>query len=298
MPAIQVNGVTYFYNLTGEKTPTLSLSKRPALSLPKWPLLILLHGFTGSSQNWQTLLPSLTPHHQILTIDILGHGRSASPPDPTRYHIAQVAADIVALLNLLHQQTPQFNQPAHLLGYSMGGRLALYLAAYYPQRFRSLILESASPGSKTEAERADRRQRDNALADRIEREGIESFVDFWESLPLWVSQKQLSSEMRVNLRQQRLQNNPIGLANSLRGMGTGTQPSLWQKLPNLSLPVLLLTGELDEKFCGIEEEMAALLPQAKQITVSGAGHTIHLEKPTQYTQNVVSFLKNIEGNYG
>ncbi len=112
MPEIQVNGVSYFYELTGEKR-SLSLSK-----------CILLHGFTGSSQNWQTLLPSLTPHFQILTLDILGHGRSASPPDPTRYHMAQVAADSALLL--LDQQT---DQPAHLLGYSMGGRLALYLAA-------------------------------------------------------------------------------------------------------------------------------------------------------------------------
>ncbi len=77
-------------------------------------------------------------------------------------------------------------------------------------------------------------------------------------------------------------------------MGTGAQPSLWQKLPDLSLPVLLLTGELDPKFCGIGKEMAPLFPQAKHITMSGAGHTMHLEKPTQYTQTVVSFLENIE----
>jgi 2-succinyl-6-hydroxy-2,4-cyclohexadiene-1-carboxylate synthase len=279
MPEIQVNSVSYFYELTEEQR---------SLSLPK---CILLHGFTGSSQNWHPLLPTLTSHFQILTLDILGHGRSASPPDPTRYHIAQVAADIVALLDQLT------DQPAHLLGYSMGGRLALYLAAHYPQRFRSLILESASPGLKTEAERADRRQRDNALADRIERDGLEAFVDFWESLALWDSQEQLSADIRANLRQQRLQNNPMGLTNSLRGMGTGAQPSLWEKLAEISVPVLLLTGELDYKFCGIGEEMASLLPQAKHHTISGAGHTIHLEKPTQYSQAMVSFLKNIEENH-
>ena len=279
MPEIQLNNVPYFYELTGEKTSALGLSK--------CPVLILLHGFTGSSQNWQSFLPALTPHFQILIIDILGHGRSASPPDPSRYHITQVAADIITLLDQLT------DQPIHLLGYSMGGRLALYLAAHYPQWFRSLILESASPGLKTEAERADRRQRDNALADRIEREGLEAFVDFWESLSLWDSQKQLTPEIRAQLRQQRLQNNPSGLANSLRGMGTGAQPSLWQMLSEITMPILLLTGELDHKFCTIGEEMAPLLPQAQHITIPGAGHTIHLEKPTHYTQTVVSFLKNI-----
>lgn len=276
MPEIQLNGISYFYELSGEKR---------SLSLPK---CILLHGFTGSSHNWQSLIPSLTPHFQVLTLDILGHGRSDSPSDPTRYQMAQAAADIITLLDLLDQQT---DQPTHLLGYSMGGRLALYLAAHYPERFRSLILESASPGLKTEAEREERRQRDNALADRIERDGIESFVDFWESLSLWASQEQLSADTRIRLHQQRLQNNSTGLANSLRGMGTGVQPSLWENLTDLTLPTLLMTGELDKKFVGIAQEMAPLLPQASHITIPNAGHTIHLEKPTQYTRTVVSYLK-------
>jgi 2-succinyl-6-hydroxy-2,4-cyclohexadiene-1-carboxylate synthase len=275
MTEIELNNVSYFYEAWREERP----------------LLILLHGFTGSSQNWKPLLPSLTSHCQILTLDILGHGRSASPPDPTRYHMAQVAADIVTLLNLLT------DQPAHLLGYSMGGRLALYLAVHYPERFASLILESASPGLKTDAEREERCQQDNTLANRIEREGIEAFVNFWESLPLWDSQKQLSPEIRAKLRQQRLQNNASGLANSLRGMGTGVQPSLWQNLPDFHLPTLVMTGELDKKFMGIAQEMMPLLPQANHVTAHDAGHTIHLEKPTQYTQTVVSFLKNAVDNH-
>jgi len=279
MPEVQVNGVSYYYERTSENQ---------SLRQAQCPLLILLHGFTGSSQNWQPLLPALTPHFQVLIPDILGHGRSASPEDPTRYQIAQVAADILTLLDL------HTGQPAHLLGYSMGGRLALYLAVHYPERFASLVLESASPGLKSEAERAARRQSDNALADRIEREGIEAFVDDWESLPLWSSQQHLSLETRAALRQQRLQNNPTGLANSLRGMGAGAQPSLWQNLQDVGLLVLLLTGESDQKFGGIGKEMAPLLPQASHVTMPDAGHTIHLEKPTPYSQTVVSFLKNIE----
>jgi 2-succinyl-6-hydroxy-2,4-cyclohexadiene-1-carboxylate synthase len=192
-----------------------------------------------------------------------------------------------SLITLLDRRT---SQPAHLLGYSMGGRLALYLAVHYPHRFRSLILESASPGLKTEAEREARRQRDNALSKRIERDGITAFVDFWESLPLWASQSKLPPETRARLRQQRLQNNPAGLANSLRGMGTGVQPSLWQKLPEVPLPVLLLTGALDRKFVGIAQEMAPLFPQAQHVTIPDAGHTIHLERPETFLQTAVSFL--------
>ncbi len=277
MTEIQLNGISYFYEITDQKrTPRHA----------QYPILILLHGFTGSSQNWQPLLPNLTPHFQILTLDILGHGRSASPPDSTRYQMVNIAADIVALLDKLT------SQPVHLLGYSMGGRLALYLAVHYPGRFSSLILESASPGLKTEAERAERRQRDNALADRIEREGVPAFVDFWETLALWHSQKQLPSDIRTRLRQQRLQNNPLGLANSLRGMGTGVQPSLWEQLPDLQMPTLLLTGELDKKFVGIAQEIAQLSYHIDHIVIPDVGHTVHLEMPTLYMETVVSFLKS------
>ena len=255
-----------------------------SLAQRKRPFLLLLHGFTGSAQSWQPLLPALTPRFQVITPDILGHGRSPSPPSPGPYQMATVAASLITLLDR------HTSQPAHLLGYSMGGRLALYLAANYPHRFRSLILESASPGLKTEAEREARRQQDNALAGRIERDGIAAFVNFWESLPLWASQSQLPPETRARLRQQRLQNNPAGLANSLRGMGTGVQPSLWQKLPEVTLPVLLLTGELDHKFVGIARKMAPLFPQAQHIIMPNAGHTIHLERPEAYLQTAVSFL--------
>lgn len=274
----KINGISYFHDIT-DRTPLLPQAPSP--------LLLLLHGFTGSCQNWQPLLPGLTPHFQVLTLDILGHGRSASPPDPTRYQMANIANDIVALLD---QHT---SQPVHLLGYSMGGRLALYLVVHFPERFASLILESASPGLQTEAEQAARRQHDNALADRIEREGVPAFVDFWETLSLWDSQKQLPPNKLTRIRQQRLQNNPTGLANSLRGMGTGVQPSLWPRLPDLQTPTLLLTGALDKKFVGIAQDMAQLSCQTNHVILSDAGHTIHLEKPTQYTQTVISFLKNI-----
>lgn len=270
MPTIQLNGESYYYEVNGEKRP----------------FLLLLHGFTGSSQNWQPLLPRLTSQFTVLTLDILGHGRSASPADPTRYHMEKIAADIS---HFLQQHT---DQPAHLLGYSMGGRLALFLAVHYPDQFQSLVLESASPGLKTAVEQDERRQRDNALADRIEQKGIPAFVDFWESLPLWTSQEQLPPDVRAQLRELRLQNNPVGLANSLRGMGTGVQPSLWTKLPEVNLPVLLLTGEMDKKFVGIAQEMVSFIPKAEHNTMSDAGHTIHLEKPAQYCQTVVSFLKN------
>jgi len=269
MVKLAVRDVTYSFEIAG------SGEKRP---------LLLLHGFTGSSRNWEPVLPELAARFMVIAVDLLGHGRSAAPTRPARYMIEAAAADLIDLLDQLAiEQTS-------LLGYSMGGRLALYLAAQYPQRFQALILESASPGLKEKAEQIERRQRDNELAARLEREGLEAFVDYWESLPLWASQEQLAEEVRAGLRRLRLQNDPVGLANSLRGMGTGAQPSQWNRLSKLRLPVLLLAGELDSKFVAINQEMARLIPGAWLEIVPEAGHTVHLERPSRYAKLVRAFL--------
>lgn len=248
------------------------------------PALLLLHGFTGSSQNWADHIPVFSKQFSVISVDILGHGRSASPPDPNRYTMSHVAADLIALLDAW-----QIEQTA-LLGYSMGGRLALYLACHYPHRFSHLILESSSPGLDRAETRAERRRSDEALADWIEANGIETFVDRWEALPLWASQQQLSAEVRQRLRQQRLKNNPTGLANSLRGMGTGAQPSLWAQLPALTLPTLLIVGELDTKFVAINQQMEKQLANGRLYIIPQAGHTTHLERPSAFQAVVTNFL--------
>jgi 2-succinyl-6-hydroxy-2,4-cyclohexadiene-1-carboxylate synthase len=169
----------------------------------------------------------------------------------------------------------------------MGGRLALYTAFIYPARVKRLILESASPGLKTSVEREARVASDNALADRIEMEGIEAFADTWTNLPLFATQ---SSEVRQRLHDQRLHNNPLGLANSLRHMGTGVQPPLWNALPLIGITTLLLCGALDPKFSAINAEMHTLIPRSTLITVSDAGHTIHAEQPARFQAEVLRFL--------
>ena len=248
------------------------------------PVLVLLHGFTGSATSWGTLLndPALSGM-RIIALDLLGHGQSDAPEDPQRYHIEYCQADIIGILQTLGIKRGE----AILLGYSMGGRIALYCAfSYY---FRALILESASPGLATFTERAQRRASDDALAERIEREGIEAFVNYWEQLPLFASQSNLPIECRNAQRAQRLNNRAHGLANSLRGIGTAVQPPLYQRLPELTLPVLLITGELDNKFCTIGQRMAQQLPQAQLQIVPDAGHTVHLEQPERFVTLVHKF---------
>ena len=249
------------------------------------PALVLLHGFTGSAASWGKHLDVFAEAGlRVVALDMLGHGRSDVPEKPSRYRIHECCEDILAIMHILDIHEGE----ATLLGYSMGGRIALYTA--FSGFFRSVILESASPGIADEDERYRRYRSDNALADFIEREGLATFVEVWERIPLFESQKQLSPEARAALHEQRMKNSELGLANSLRGIGTGEQPSLHARLPELTLPVLLIAGQLDGKFSSIAKEMAAALPHAQLAIVPDAGHTVHLEQPAQFDTLVLDFL--------
>ncbi|MFN8503835.1 2-succinyl-6-hydroxy-2,4-cyclohexadiene-1-carboxylate synthase [Kouleothrix sp.] len=248
--------------------------------------LLMLHGFTGSSATWRPLVGRLGPGIRSIAVDLIGHGKSSAPARAARYSMARCVADLLALLDKLNIAR------ATVLGYSMGGRVALQLAAAAPQRVEALVLESASPGLASADERAARAAADDALADTIEREGLAAFVDYWEQLPLWASQAALPPEARARLRAQRLRNNPRGLANSLRGMGAGRQTSLWEQLGALGMPALLLAGALDGKYSAIARRMAGAMPRARLAIVPDAGHAIHLEQPDVFIEQVADFLRS------
>jgi 2-succinyl-6-hydroxy-2,4-cyclohexadiene-1-carboxylate synthase len=255
----QINGVTYAFDVMGQGET-----------------LLLLHGFTGSRQQWQEIAETLASDYRVISVDLLGHGETDSPADSSRYTIDHAATDLVTIASHLDAG------PLHLLGYSMGGRLALYTAIHYADHVRSLLLESASPGLESEAERDARRAQDEALADRIEHEGMDWFAAYWGNLSLWDSQRALPRAIRDGLDEQRRSNHPAGLANSLRGMGTGNQPSLWDNLEALAMPVTLIAGELDTKFVSINEQMQGGIPGATCFIVPGTGHNVHLEQLDKY----------------
>jgi len=250
--------------------------------------LLLLHGFTGSAATWAPLISALPSHFRTIALDLIGHGRSDSPPDAGRYHMTRCVADLLAILDVLEIVRTD------VLGYSMGGRVALHLATAAPERVGALVLESSSPGIADAAERHARITADEALADLIEREGLEAFVERWEHLPLFASQSALPEDTRARLHAQRLRNDPLGLANSLRGMGAGQQEPLWDRLGGLNVRTMLIAGELDTKYRAFAGEMLALLPNAHAVIVPGAGHAVHLEQPQAFTKNVLAFLDTEE----
>lgn len=248
--------------------------------------LVLLHGFTGNAYSWRKLKTFFTEITKVFAIDIVGHGKTDAPADISRYTIESAARDI----DLIFEQL-KIDQ-ADVLGYSMGGRLALTFALKYPNKVGKLILESASPGLEEEGQQAARRIQDEKLAMRIQEDGIPSFIEYWGNIPLFDTQKRLAENIRIEMRNQRLANSQIGLINSLKGMGTGSQPSWWNMLDELSMPVLLLTGSLDEKFCQIAERMHGIMKNARRITISDCGHAIHVEKPKIFGTIVSEFLSN------
>lgn len=257
----------------------------------KGEAVLLLHGFTGDSGTWTSLGKSLERNFHVLKPDIIGHGASEAPNDPGRYSMDNAAADIASILEQAGIQQ------VHVVGYSMGGRLALFFACRYPEKVASLVLESSSPGLKSAEERVARRKHDDLLAQKILDEGMEAFVDYWESIPLFASQKRLSPKLFRAQRSQRLDNRPLGLANSLRGMGTGSQPSMWDCLKNLDMPVLLICGELDQKFCAIANDMNSRLPDCELVVIENAGHAIHVEEAKIFDTIVTEFLIRKSSTY-
>lgn len=227
------------------------------------PTIVLLHGFTQTGGSWAATIAALGERYRALAPDIRGHG-SRCAAEPVTFDA--VAADVLALAP----------ERFALAGYSMGGRIALDVALRAPGRVSRLILIGASPGLRDGEERRARRVADEALADRLGREGIEAFAAEWAALPLLADQPH---EVAAAARAERLRQSPAGLAAALRGLGTGAMEPLWDRLGELSMPVTLIAGERDAKFRAIAQQMEAAIPRAALHVVPGAGHAVQLERP-------------------
>ncbi|MBA1392448.1 2-succinyl-6-hydroxy-2,4-cyclohexadiene-1-carboxylate synthase [Lactobacillus sp. XV13L] len=240
------------------------------------PVWLLLHGFMGSQHDFEQIKPYLTT--TVITLDLLGHGKTKAPLTPSRLTFKQQTQDLAEILNTLHFSS------VNICGYSMGGRLALGLALSFPQFCRQLFLENCTAGIINSQKRKQRQQHDQFLAQKLRQEPLSAFIHYWEQLPLFQSQKTLSPAIQQQIYQQRIQQNPQGLAASLEGMGTGVMPNYWPQLEKFFLPVTLITGNLDTKFSQITQQMHQLFPHSQRFVVDQAGHNVHLEQPQVYSQ--------------
>ena len=250
--------------------------------------VVLLHGFTGSAHAMADLAGGLSDTHRTLSLDLIGHGRSAAPRDAAAYSMTACVGQLAAVLDELDLRD------AHLIGYSMGGRVALAFCVAHPARVTSALLVGASAGIRDPQQRADRVRDDEALAERIECEGVEAFVDFWVSQPFLVDPRRLGARGVAEARKMRLANSAHGLAASLRGMGSGAQPPMHDALARAGAPICLAVGEEDLKFRALAAEMSQELPNARVEIVPEAGHSAHTDNPAAFLELARRFLADAE----
>src|SRR5918994_930108 len=263
---------------------------RKLFGSPENPDVLCLHGFMGSAADWQDVATAIGDRASCIALDLPGHGGSLDLP-PETYTMEGMARAVIRPLDELEARRPV------IVGYSMGGRPALYLALRQPERCAGLFLESASPGLEGAEERAARRDADEEKAKQLESGDFENFLRDWYRQPLFSSLAQEEGLLRRTIGARR-RNDPSELARSLRGMGTGSQPSLWEDLEGLAVPALAVAGELDGKYAGISSRMASISTKAEPVVVPGVGHNVHDEAPAQYVALLGRFLYRLAFAFG
>jgi 2-succinyl-6-hydroxy-2,4-cyclohexadiene-1-carboxylate synthase len=250
------------------------------------PPIVLLHGYLGSGEAWDSVLPSLIGFRSI-RVDLRGHGTSDGVETWTSYGITHQLADVGSVVSELA------GGRAVLLGYSMGGRIALTFAIRNPDMVEGLILESASSGIENERERMQRRRLDDKRAEMIEREGFEAFLAEWETIPVLRSQLHIERELAEKTAATRRATQPAAAAGTIRAMSPGRVPSVTRELSNLSCPVTLIAGALDKPYVSNARKMAGRMNMVDVVIVDGAGHAVHLEQPEKCRAAVKTALERI-----
>lgn len=259
----------------------------PEEIITKQPILFL-HGFTGSSNDWKFIVGNLPSEFTPIFIDLVGHGNSTSSYEIEKYsegsHI-EIINQVIEFLSI---------QEIILVGYSMGGRLALSFTINFPNKVKALVLESSSFGIENLVERKERVLSDIELAAKIKNIGISNFIDYWMNIPLFESMGNIDPLKVEKLKKRKIaENSVVGLKNSLVGFSQGKMKFLGESLKTIKIKVLILAGELDEKYCGIGAEMHREIQNSEFKIVSDCGHNVHFEKPEDFLKFLNGFLSNI-----
>jgi 2-succinyl-6-hydroxy-2,4-cyclohexadiene-1-carboxylate synthase len=249
-------------------------------------MMLALHGFTGGGGDFAPLAEAM-PEFVWHTPDLPGHAPDLSAPGaPT--DDCDLDSSVRYLDGLMAAEPAG---PKILLGYSLGGRLALRYALARPQYFAALVLVGTSPGPSDARERATRRNEEKKLVRKIFAKGVPAFLEEWQSRPLIATQQRLPDAWRAAMQQRRRRLRAEGLAKSLWCFGQGTLEPVWERLPELRLTVLLCAGEEDKKYVAIAAEMKNRQPNFETLIVPGAGHLAHLENRDAFAAGLREFLR-------
>jgi len=254
-----------------------------AVGSPSAPAVLMLHGFFGSHSTWLPFVPALRSAGRFILPDLYGHGRSPTAP-ADRMSPDGLASDLLAMMSDLGHER------FRLVGYSMGGRIALRMAIAARSRIERLMLVSASPGIGDAEQRRQRRHADEQLAQMIQTEGLAAFAAKWDRTPVLASGHPLSAAARAQLTHERRRHTPDGIAASLVNTGAGCQEDGWPDLPHLHVPTLLVAGERDEKYRVTTRAMAERLPVRSVVIVPEVGHRVQVEAPERFQTLIATFL--------
>ncbi len=242
---------------------------------------VILHGFTEGPDVWRPVAELLAPQHPAFLLELPGHGLSRLDK-AEGYDFEAQAKTLTQVSQTLTQTAPA----PILIGYSMGGRLALAMAAASPQSFGALVLISAHPGLRTEAERTARIAEDARWAELC-RNDFARFNEAWGSRPLLADIPREAATLRLAARRRHDRQH---LAAALAGAGLGRQPDYRKALAELPLPVAFITGDRDEKFKQLADEMHSLRPDCAHLRLP-AGHAVHAGAPAQLAAGILSFAE-------
>lgn len=284
---------------------------------PELPPVVLLHGFMQSSTSWDSIARSLTNRFCVYVLDFIGHGLTEKSKKSARYTYEDMAASVDYFLRKVvcaqekrgrekrvHTRRDLTNRSqtkhtqikrAHVIGYSMGGRIALRLLQTSSDLLASVVLESCNLGCATETERTEAAQRNQGWVDRIQHDGMEAFVNYWETLPMFATQKELGWDKLLHVS--RAANNPTSMVLCLQGSGKQAMPLTEVTLEavraqrQIGLPMLYIYGDKDAKSAAVA---ATLEAEGVLVSAIPAGHNVHLEAPMLYLKEVVHFLANTE----
>lgn len=237
------------------------------------PRLVMLHGFTGSGAVFDHLRDGLGMVAELETPDLAWHG--GPTPGPSLLPFASLRSTRRGDL-ILH-------------GYSLGGRIAMRQALAHPEGVAALILESTHPGIESEVERDERRQRDAAHAASI-RLNVDGFLAAWNRLPLFASPPDAPSAPRDRFLAIQRSHPAEHLAHSLEEFGAGTMLPVRDRLHTLPMPVLAITGALDNTYTDLWAGIASEAPNIRHAIVPNAGHRVHLDNPESYLSLITSFI--------
>ena len=246
------------------------------------PPITLLHGFTQSGRSWREVISKMPAGWKWIVPDLRGHGETQTRQG-SQCSMDACMEDLLALWDDLGVER------THLAGYSMGGRLALHVTARRPDRVLSLLTIGAHAGLEEDA-REGRRRGDEGLAERMEKEGIEAFVDYWGALPLFAGLQRRGPPYVAQVRAERLQNHVAGLACSLRDMGAGAMEPVWNELGQVTFPCTFVAGQQDHGYVASARRLAATVRNGKFEIVPRAGHAVHQERPDAFARLLASHL--------